>query len=144
MTGATLLLLLSCAILQPLKGFIVILHPVEKWQHTHCALPKENSNDEISPSSEFLKNQKSMDPFQATGREELFKTIAGNASKPDQPSSELSLEWVEYYGPQNSRHSTPVLFLHGLLGSKRNFESLGKMLGTQLEEKRRILGVDLR
>jgi len=118
MTGATLLLLLSCAILQPLKGFIVILHPVEKWQHTHCALPKENSNDEISPSS--------------------------NASKPDQPSSELSLEWVEYYGPQNSRHSTPVLFLHGLLGSKRNFESLGKMLGTQLEEKRRILGVDLR
>jgi len=30
-----------------------------------------------------------MDPFQATGREELFKTIAGNASKPDQPSSEF-------------------------------------------------------
>jgi pimeloyl-ACP methyl ester carboxylesterase len=117
MTGATLLLLLSCAFLQPLKGFIVILHPVEKWQHTHCALPKENSNDEISPSS--------------------------NATKPDEPSS-ISLEWVEYYGPQNSRHSTPVLFLHGLLGSKRNFESLGKMLGTQLEEKRRILGVDLR
>lgn len=56
----------------------------------------------------------------------------------------ISLEWVEYYGPPNSRHSTPVLFLHGLLGSKRNFESLGKMLGTQLEEKRRILGVDLR
>ena len=90
MTGATLLLLLSCALLQPLKGFIVILHPVEKWQHTHCALPKENSNDEISPStnaskpdqpsSEFLKNQKSMDPFQATGREELFKTIAGGTA----------------------------------------------------------------
>jgi len=80
MTGATLILLLSCALLQPLKGFIVILHPVEKWQHTHCALPKENSNDEISPSSEFLKNQKSMDPFQATGREELFKTIAGGTA----------------------------------------------------------------
>ena len=38
----------------------------------------------------------------------------------------------------------PVILLHGLLGQKRNFASLGTSLASQLQNKRRILAVDLR
>lgn len=63
----------------------------------------------------------------------------------------ISLEWTEFYQPAESSapssESTteiPVLLLHGLLGSKRNFASLASSLGHQLDKPRRILGVDLR
>jgi len=38
----------------------------------------------------------------------------------------------------------PVVLLHGLLGNKRNFATIGTSLSSQLERKRRIVGVDLR
>ena len=38
----------------------------------------------------------------------------------------------------------PVLLLHGLLGQKRNFASLGKSLSMQLQKKRKIYALDLR
>ena len=38
----------------------------------------------------------------------------------------------------------PVILLHGLLGQKRNFASIGTSLAMQLEHKRRIFAVDLR
>jgi esterase len=62
----------------------------------------------------------------------------------------VELPFCEYYTPPpsttnaNANTNTPVLLLHGLLGSKRNFASLAKSLGNQLETKRRILAVDLR
>ena len=60
----------------------------------------------------------------------------------------ISLEWTEYFSPTNEGNSkceqTPVLFLHGLLGSKRNFATCANMLAAQLDKKRRIMGVDLR
>lgn len=63
----------------------------------------------------------------------------------------VSLEWTEFFAPKidtttttTTAHHTPVLLLHGLLGSKRNFSSLGRMLGIQLDKPRRVLGVDLR
>lgn len=70
----------------------------------------------------------------------------------------LSLEWTEYFAPAATatsaaggghRHGpplqhAPVLLLHGLLGSKRNFATLGGVLGVQLDKPRQILGVDLR
>lgn len=72
----------------------------------------------------------------------------------------IDLPFTEYYTPPATEATatateattttttistgTPVLLLHGLLGSKRNFASLATSLGNQLEVKRRILGVDLR
>lgn len=38
----------------------------------------------------------------------------------------------------------PVLLLHGLLGNKRNFSTIGASLASQLKTKRRIIAVDLR
>lgn len=38
----------------------------------------------------------------------------------------------------------PVLFLHGLLGNKRNFVTIGASLSQQLDTKRRLIGLDLR
>lgn len=64
--------------------------------------------------------------------------------------AEISLEWVEYFSPTIDgdatveEQQTPVLFLHGLLGSKRNFATCANMLAAQLDKKRRIMGVDLR
>jgi esterase len=61
----------------------------------------------------------------------------------------VKLQWTDLYTPQHTddddhRQQTPVLLLHGLLGSKRNFASLASSLGRQLERPRRICAVDLR
>ena len=56
----------------------------------------------------------------------------------------VSLQWTDFHSPQTDEDHTPVLILHGLLGSKRNFASLASSLGVQLEHQRRIVGVDLR
>jgi len=55
----------------------------------------------------------------------------------------VELQWMDFHTP-SSTSETPVLLLHGLLGSKRNFASLASSLGNQLEKPRRIIGVDLR
>jgi esterase len=55
----------------------------------------------------------------------------------------VALQWMDFYTPSSST-DTPVVLLHGLLGSKRNFASLATSLGNQLEKQRRIIGVDLR
>lgn len=62
----------------------------------------------------------------------------------DQETASVSLEWIEFYAPEEGVEETPVLFLHGLLGSKRNFATCAAMLARQIDKKRRILGVDLR
>jgi esterase len=59
----------------------------------------------------------------------------------------VTLEWTELFTPTqtpSTTSTTPVVFLHGLLGSKRNFASLATMLGVQLTTPRVIYGVDLR
>ncbi len=60
-----------------------------------------------------------------------------------QETTTVTLQWTEFHGASESSE-TPVLLLHGLLGSKRNFASLAISLGNQLEKQRRIIGVDLR
>ena len=81
-------------------------------------------------------------------------SLSVHSSLIQQEETILSLEWIEFYTPKIKTTSepeqlleqqhTPVLFLHGLLGSKRNFATLGKTLGIQLDKPRRVLGVDLR
>lgn len=56
----------------------------------------------------------------------------------------VSLKWTDFHTPQTPNANTPVVLLHGLLGSSRNFASLAVSLGIQLEQQRRIVGVDLR
>jgi pimeloyl-ACP methyl ester carboxylesterase len=57
----------------------------------------------------------------------------------------VTLQWTEFHSVnKDTTAETPVLLLHGLLGSKRNFASLASSLGNQLEKQRRIIGVDLR
>jgi len=71
-------------------------------------------------------------------------------SSPVVEQATISLEWIEYFSPitegddHQQQEQIPVLFLHGLLGSKRNFATCANMLGVQLDTKRRIMGVDLR
>ena len=55
----------------------------------------------------------------------------------------VTLPHVDFGVTQDSSLATPIIFLHGLLGSKRNFGSIGASLSKQLAP-RRILGVDLR
>mmetsp|Transcript_2592 Transcript_2592/g.4063 ORF Transcript_2592/g.4063 Transcript_2592/m.4063 type:complete len:380 (+) Transcript_2592:118-1257(+) len=60
----------------------------------------------------------------------------------------VELEHAEYEAmgvPKgNGRELEPVIILHGLLGSKRNFASLGSGLAKQLQKKRKIVALDLR
>ncbi len=80
----------------------------------------------------------------------IQRTFSGSVLFSKSPTIEeatISLEWMEYFAPtieNDERQETPVLFLHGLLGSKRNFATCANMLAVQLDKKRRIIGVDLR
>jgi esterase len=66
----------------------------------------------------------------------------------------VQLKWCDFSsGNDNKENSgeapplhtnTPVILLHGLLGSKRNFASIASSLDSQLQQKRRIIGLDLR
>jgi hypothetical protein len=69
----------------------------------------------------------------------------------DAPSaSVVALKHVEFAaataggGAQGEGERPPVIFLHGLLGNKRNFASISASLAQQLEWRRRIYGLDLR
>ena len=68
-------------------------------------------------------------------------------SSTDATAKAIELPYTEFVVPPDDnpgKVGAPVLLLHGLLGSKRNFASLAKSLGVQLDTPRRILGVDLR
>jgi esterase len=61
----------------------------------------------------------------------------------------VELKWCDFSSgssddDNDNDSSTPVILLHGLLGSKRNFASIATSLSSQLERKRRIIGLDLR
>lgn len=87
-------------------------------------------------------------------RRHLSASFATSTLTSSSSSNTVSLEWAEFFAPPTpsslnddtatTTAATPVLFLHGLLGSKRNFASLGTMLGAQLTTPRRIVGLDLR
>ena len=55
----------------------------------------------------------------------------------------MPLKWTDFHKHTNNAHP-PVVFIHGLLGNKRNFASVASSLGAQLDKPRRIVGVDLR
>lgn len=60
----------------------------------------------------------------------------------------VDLKWCEFStindGEEVVYEKAPVLLLHGLLGNKRNFATVGNLLSYELEAKRRIFGIDLR
>lgn len=58
--------------------------------------------------------------------------------------SHVDLKYLEFTDTSIDDENDPVILLHGLLGQKRNFASLGNSLALQLETKRRIFAVDLR
>lgn len=61
-------------------------------------------------------------------------------------TSEEVLATLSSSSPNEQQHQQqpPVIFLHGLLGNKKNFASLARSLSLQLQTKRRIFGLDLR
>lgn len=66
----------------------------------------------------------------------------------------VSLKHIEFSTHQQQQPETttkksttsksPVIFLHGLLGNKRNFATIGRSLNIQLQHQRKIYGLDLR
>jgi pimeloyl-ACP methyl ester carboxylesterase len=74
---------------------------------------------------------------------DLQSTASSKSSTATPPT--VNLAYTDYYTPEDPESAgTPVLFLHGLLGSKRNFETLAARLGARLDTPRRIIGLDLR
>ncbi|KAL9181831.1 hypothetical protein ACHAXT_012174 [Thalassiosira profunda] len=56
----------------------------------------------------------------------------------------VELQYSEFLPPSKGTGHPPVIFLHGLLGNKRNFASLASSLSTQLQNPRTIYTLDLR
>eukprot|EP00590_Aulacoseira_subarctica_P003283 CAMPEP_0172426448 /NCGR_PEP_ID=MMETSP1064-20121228/37456_1 /TAXON_ID=202472 /ORGANISM="Aulacoseira subarctica , Strain CCAP 1002/5" /LENGTH=329 /DNA_ID=CAMNT_0013170049 /DNA_START=106 /DNA_END=1092 /DNA_ORIENTATION=- len=65
-------------------------------------------------------------------------------------STPVNLRFIEFESsPESSQNRQctthpPVILLHGLLGQKRNFDTVGRSLAKQLRLSRRVLAVDLR
>ena len=53
-------------------------------------------------------------------------------------------EWTLPAVAKLDKQDAPVVFLHGLLGNKKNFASLARSLARQLQTNRRIFGLDMR
>ena len=82
-------------------------------------------------------------------------TAASSASTSTTTATTVDLSYTEWtarhaHDSTASASSTslrsppPVVFLHGLLGNKKNFASLARSLANQLRTPRRIFGIDLR
>ncbi len=56
----------------------------------------------------------------------------------------VDLKSMAFTTDEVMHENEPVILLHGLLGQKRNFASLGNALTKQLQKKRQIFAVDLR
>jgi pimeloyl-ACP methyl ester carboxylesterase len=57
----------------------------------------------------------------------------------------VDLHYTDFVIPEpNNADAPPVLLLHGLLGNRRNFATIGRSLAQQLEKPRRVTAVDLR
>jgi pimeloyl-ACP methyl ester carboxylesterase len=59
-------------------------------------------------------------------------------------STHVDLKHIEFTNDADGLIHDPVILLHGLLGQKRNFSSMGNSLASQLKSKRRIFALDLR
>lgn len=70
--------------------------------------------------------------------------MPGQSVMPTQERESVALHWTDYCDSAHLKDEAPVLLLHGLLGSKRNFSTLATALCQRLEKRRRVIGVDLR
>lgn len=68
--------------------------------------------------------------------------ITNSATRIDMDLDAVDLQSMTFM-EETSEHD-PVILLHGLLGQKRNFASLGNALAKQLQKKRQIFALDLR
>jgi Predicted hydrolases or acyltransferases (alpha/beta hydrolase superfamily) len=66
------------------------------------------------------------------------RVLAGTSTHVDLKHIEFTVDDVD------GMVHDPVILLHGLLGQKRNFSSMGNSLASQLKNKRRIFALDLR
>jgi hypothetical protein len=75
----------------------------------------------------------------------LRSSASGQALTSSSPVSLRHVEFKSALGQDTQNyHNPPVIFLHGLLGQKRNFDTIGRSLVNQLRKPRRVLAVDLR
>lgn len=56
----------------------------------------------------------------------------------------VTLKHIEFHSPKETESRPPAIFLHGLLGNKRNFATIARSLSAQLDNQRSIYGLDLR
>jgi triacylglycerol esterase/lipase EstA (alpha/beta hydrolase family) len=104
----------------------------------------------------FLASTRTVGAFSTTAPTTMSATSAeGTKSLASSTIVELShLEYCNAAGKMNqggestsrttANKKAPVIFLHGLLGNKRNFSSIARSLCGRLQQPRRILGLDLR
>jgi len=79
-----------------------------------------------------------------TATDQKGRSIAKTKSTPN-GDNPVVIQHVEFSCESNTGNQhAPVILLHGLLGSKRNFSTLGTSLSRQLKKPRRVLAVDLR
>jgi pimeloyl-ACP methyl ester carboxylesterase len=102
--------------------------------------------------SNYQSERSSRAPFGR--RNSLYSSASIESQTTSTNSKAVELKWCDFSSPSDDDDNdsssnkddlhTPVILLHGLLGSKRNFASIATSLSSQLERKRRIIGLDLR
>lgn len=81
--------------------------------------------------------------FAASGRISFAPTRTAAFST---TTKTVDLHYTDFVIPEHNSSSgaPPVLLLHGLLGNRRNFATIGRSLAQQLEKPRRVTALDLR
>ncbi len=135
LTSVVLLVVMGCFHAQGFSSFKILsdTNRFETMRHQRSNRTQKNQR------KCYLHNNSNRNPRSATAV----------CSKPTSvEEATIALDWTEYFAPttddDDETAETPVLFLHGLLGNKRNFATCASMLANQLDKERRILGVDLR
>eukprot|EP00571_Detonula_confervacea_P016430 CAMPEP_0172302532 /NCGR_PEP_ID=MMETSP1058-20130122/4225_1 /TAXON_ID=83371 /ORGANISM="Detonula confervacea, Strain CCMP 353" /LENGTH=408 /DNA_ID=CAMNT_0013013047 /DNA_START=24 /DNA_END=1250 /DNA_ORIENTATION=+ len=125
--STTLLLLLS------LQSFIhVSSFPLSSFS----SMPASTSNRAIASLSLRTCN---------LSRNIIYSSSRLYSQKPNYSAEDVvELQYSEFLPASAESSHAPVIFLHGLLGNKRNFASLASSLSTQLQNPRPIYALDLR
>lgn len=131
---ASLIILAFIFLILDIQAFSTYSH------YKEIIVPSQKKNDHHVPP---IRRTPSIPLFSTAQQKSAAADVRNNSSS----SAPIQLSMIEYTTSSSSDSTThpPILFLHGLLGSKRNFNSLATTLSNLLvDQNRQIVGMDLR
>jgi pimeloyl-ACP methyl ester carboxylesterase len=144
--------LLSCAVI------LQCAYTTHAFTSTSRQRRRRTATCDTNPHSQSSSDSARASFGRRQRRHSLYSSASIESQTTSTNSNAVQLKWCDFSSghptsddnddsastTSETQMHTPVILLHGLLGSKRNFASIASSLSSQLERKRRIIGLDLR